>query len=380
MLTATATIVTTGVLPIATTGVLPIATIGVLPSAARAAGPNEPFLGDLDGDRLPDWVMLRKLPRACAVEVRYARPGGGFLPPRQYVYRVPGSPGTLACPELGAAVDLDPPAPPSQPGPAELVLGWYDGPPRRAGYDLLVLRNLAVAARVPAIDRPNHLGLTDFDGDRRLDVYLWTDQGEGFASYLNLGTGRLAAGPVRYCADRVQYRLADFDRDGATDLAVAYANRCGDRADGVAVVLDDGSVVDLQVGFDSRTSWTIHVLNADSNAFPDIVAYQQPSGRRWTFLGIGNGTFVRSPAARPDVVTVGLTGSVRIPVLANDWASRRAVVSIGTPPTEGSATVADGRTIVYRPNPTAGSIDRFDYRITQDGRISEASVLVRITP
>ncbi|MFC6022308.1 Ig-like domain-containing protein [Plantactinospora solaniradicis] len=356
-----------------------IIAISVVPSAAQAAGPNEPFLGDLNGDRLLDWISLRNLPDACAVVVQFGRPGGGFLLPRQYVYQVPGSPGTLSCPQLGVAVDLDA-APPFQPGPAELVLGWYEGPPSRSGLDLLVLRNFVASAWIPSIDRPNYIGLADFNGDRRLDVYLWTDQGEGFASYLNPGTGGLVPGPVRYCAGRVQYRLADFDRNGAVDLAVAYADRCDDGANGVAVVLANGSVVNLLGGYDSTPSWTIHVLNADRNNLPDVLTYQQPSGRRWTFLGIGNGGFVMSPVARQDVVTVGADGSVRIPVLVNDWASRRAVVSISTPPTDGTAVVRDRRTVVYRPGPTAGSVDQFSYRITQDGRTSGATVLVRITP
>ncbi|GAB3962700.1 FG-GAP-like repeat-containing protein [Plantactinospora veratri] len=346
---------------------------------ARAGGPSEPFLGDLNGDSVLDRARLDGTRRACAVVVEFGRPGGGYLPPQRHPYQLPGGTRSADCPQLGVAVDLDP-ASPTTPGPAELVVGWYDGPPSRPDYDLLVLRNFTVSARVPAIDRPNYMGLADFDGDRRPDVYLWTDQGQGFATYLNPGTGTLTPGPVRFCAGRVQYRLADFDRDRAMDVAIAYAEHCGDGSDGVAVVLDDGTVVRLQQSYDDRQSWTVDTLNANRDGNPDLLLYRQPIGRIWTFLGTGNGSFVSSPLAIGDTATVTVTGSVRIPVLGNDWASRRASISVVVPPATGSTEVTSSRMIVYRPAATVGATDRFVYRITQDGRTSDATVLVRIVP
>jgi hypothetical protein len=361
--TAAATIIAMGTVP---------------PAAAWAAGPGELVYGYLDGDRLIDRARLGATARSCAVLVELGRPEGVYLPPRWYPYQVPGNGSSLVCPNLGVAVDLDE-HPPQRPGPAELVVGWYGGDPGRSGNDLLVLRNFTVSMALPALDKPNYIGLADFDGDRRLDVYTWTDQGEGFATYLNTGGGILVPGPVRYCADQREYRLADFNRNGATDLVIAYDDRCADGWYGVTVVLDDGTVFELQNADDGRPSWMITVLYADRNDVPDILVYQ-PSGELWTFLGVGNGTFVRSPLAIRDTATVAVTETVRIMVLANDWASRRARVSIVVPPRYGTVDLAGGRSILYRPGPVSELTDQFVYRVTQDGHTSDAPVLVKVLP
>jgi hypothetical protein len=342
---------------------------------AGAAGPSDPLYGDLNGDGLLDRARLGTANRSCAVLVESGRPEGDYLAPRSHPYRVPGGGAPTACPDLGVAVDLD-----AAPGPAELVLGWYDGNPGRSGQDLLVLRDYRVAAVLPALRQLNFIGLADFDGDRRQDLYLWTDQGEGLASFLNTGTGTLTPGPVRYCAGPLTPRLADFDSDGAADVAIAYVDGCGDDSHGVAVVYGDGRVVDLQRGVDDRSRWTMHVLDSDRSGVPDVLTYHRPSGERRTFLAAGDGTFVRSPLATRDVVTVGAGGSVRIPVLRNDWASLRARVSVSVPPAYGAVEIGADGAVVYRPDPGAGPVDRFTYRISQDGQTSDAVVSIRVAP
>ncbi|MDG4789588.1 VCBS repeat-containing protein [Micromonospora sp. WMMD1102] len=346
-------------------------------SASGAARPNEPFLGDVDGDGVVDRVRLGVARPDCAVWVEGGRPDGGYQPAQRYTYRAPGAGRSARCPELGVAVDLDP-GQPTVPGRAELVVGWYAGPPDRSGQDLLVLRNFAVSARMPALDSPNEIGLADFDGDRRPDVYLWTDQGEGFATYLNSGTGTLVPGPVRFCAARVQQRLADFDRDGAMDVAIAYADRCDDGSDGVVVVLDAGTTVGLQRDHHGRVGWTVDVLNADRGGTSDVLTYRQPTGEPGTFLGTGDGRFVSAPLAVPDTATVPVGGSVHIPLLANDWCGRRCQLTVVVPPSSGSVEVSGSHAVSYRPDATVESTDRFVYRLVQDGRTSEASVVVRV--
>ncbi|MBE1484745.1 Ig-like domain-containing protein [Plantactinospora soyae] len=351
-----------------------IATGAVAP-AAWADGPGEPLYGYLNADTLPDLAWLGTAPpRNCAVRVRFGRPGGGYLAPREYTYRGPGGGGPGACPDLGVAVDLD------DSGTAELVLGWYAGHPGRSGDDLLVLRNFALSAGLQALQRPNFLGLADFDGDRRQDIYEWTDQGEGFATYLNDGTGTLRPGPVRYCAGSLQYKLADFDLDGATDMAIVYVDRCADGAHGVAVVFDDGTVTELPGVPGGEWSWTINVLDADHNGVPDVLTYYHPTGLHNTFLGVGDGTFVSSPLAVQDAVTVSGTVPTSLPLLANDWVSRRARLSIVTPPMFGTLRVTAGRSVVYTPTSAPGVADRFVYQVTQDDRSSNATVIVKIAP
>ncbi|WP_159079397.1 FG-GAP-like repeat-containing protein [Plantactinospora sp. BC1] len=351
-----------------------LATITAAPPG-RAGGPNDPLYGDLNGDGLLDRARLGTVTRSCAVLVESGRPEGGYLPPHSHAYRLPGPGAPTGCPDLGVAVDLD-----AAPVPAaELVLGWYGGNPGRSGDDLLVLRDYRVTAALPALRRPNFIGLADFDGDRRRDVYLWTNQGQGFVSFLNPGTGTLVPGPVRYCAGPLTPRLADFDSDGATDVAIAYVDGCADGAHGIVVLYGDGRVLDLQRSVGRRSGWTMQVLDADRSGVPDVLTYHRPSGDRRTFLAAGNGSFVRSPVAIRDVRTVAAGGSVRIAVLENDWASRRAGVSVLVPPAYGVVRV-EGRTIVYRPNPDSGPVDRFAYRISQDGHTSDGEVAIRIAP
>ncbi|MBF9133466.1 hypothetical protein I0C86_31575 [Plantactinospora sp. S1510] len=362
----------------ATAATAAVIALGAVAPAARAAGPGEAFYGDLDGDGLLDRARLGAAVRYCLVLVEIGQAQGGYLSPEEHRYRVPGRASSAVCPGLGVAVDLDPVAT-GDPGTAELVVGWFSGNPGQPRQDLLVLRNFTVSTTLDALRRPNMVGLADFDGDRRLDVYAWTDQGEGFATYLNPGIGTLLPGPVRFCARQQQYRLADFDQNGATDLVLAYVGRCDDGTHGVAVVLDDGTVTELRSAPDGGPGWTINVLYANRDRVPDIVVYHQQGGGLRTFLGVGNGTFVESPLAVRDTATVALAGSVRIPVLVNDSASRRAAVSIVVPPVYGTVEVTDGRTVEYRPGPVPDLTDQFVYRVTQDGHTSDATVVVKIT-
>ncbi|MGI5212296.1 FG-GAP-like repeat-containing protein [Plantactinospora sp. CA-290183] len=359
----------------AVTATVTIIAVGGAVATARADGPGRPLYGDLNGDNLLDRAWLDDAPpRGCAVRVEFGRPGGGYLPAREYTYPGPGGGASTACPDLGVAVDLD------GVGGAELVVGWFNGRPGGAGPDLLVLRDFRVWTGFRAIRRPNFIGLADFNGDGRLDLYAWTDQGQGLATYLNDGTGTLRPGPVRYCGAPIDHRLADFDRDGAMDVAIAYVRGCASGSSGVVVVLDDGTVVPLQSAAGGRPSWTINVLDADRNGVPDVLTYSQSTGQPATFLGVGNGTFVASPLAVRDALTVSGRTPTTVPVLRNDWTSRRVAVSIVTPPTVGTVRVVAGRTVVYTPGTVPGVTDRFVYRITQDGRTSDAVVILKVVP
>ncbi|MFC6022309.1 Ig-like domain-containing protein [Plantactinospora solaniradicis] len=344
-------------------------------SSAIAGGPGEPIIADVNGDGRADRVVLDFVivgtSTACRTVVSLGVVGGGLGPAQPYTYlSLPRD--EPNCADMGVGLNLD--ADPA----AELAVGWFAGPPTTVPYTLLVLDNFRVTRGFHTIFQPSFMGTADFDGDRRLDMYEWTDQGAGFASYLATGTGLLVPGPVKHCSGPLTNRLADFNRNGATDVVIAYIEGCAAYFSGVVVVLDDGRQVHLRTDVEGLASWTVEVADANRDGVPDVITYNQLTNAIDTFIGVGNGTFVLSPLAVRDYPTVSGSRATGIVVLANDFASDRARVTIWTPPRHGTVKVTTNRTIIYTPNRVHGKTDTFVYRLTQDGKTSNASVSIKI--
>ncbi|AVT38822.1 FG-GAP-like repeat-containing protein [Plantactinospora sp. BB1] len=348
-----------------------IAATGVAAPAARAGWQDEPIIADVNGDGRPDRNTLGAVPGTsdCAVRVELGLAGGGYGAPLSYPYLTSAS----YCPDMGVGLDLDSDA------ADELAVTWFAGPPSSIDDTLLVLDSFAVSAGFDTIDQPSYIGTADFDGDGRQDVYEWTDQGDGFSTYLNTGTGALTPGPVRYCSGRPQYHLADFDADGAMDVTLAYAEGCGAYFTGVVVVLDNGTVVDLQGDAYGDDFWTVAVSDVNGDGRLDVVTTSDVTGAQSVFVGTGTGSFVPAPTAIRDNSRVSAVRATGIPVLANDFATSGTRVTIVTRPAHGTVQVTTGRTVIYRPYPGhRASSDRFVYRLTDSGRTSNAAVSLRI--
>jgi hypothetical protein len=347
-------------------------------AAARAAGPGAPFYGDLNGDRLTDRATLAPAPPdRCAVAVRWGRPGGSYGPAETHTYPAPSRLVPAQCPDLGVIVDL------GRDGSAELVVGWFAGRPPGVGYDLLVLRNFQPSGGFAALFQPSAIGTADFNGDGRKDVYEWTDQGEGFATYLNTAAGALVPGPLRFCAGQVSSRLADFDRDGAMDVAVSYLERCGDGSSGVGVALDNGSVLPLQQDPTGSHFWTADVEDADGNGVPDLRTVDRLTGKVSHFITVAPRAFAMAPTPKHDVVTATIAKKVAIPVLANDAVTLNARVTIVTPPRYGRAVVTQTKTVIYIPPavlPPGSNTDKLVYQVVDDGVTARAAVVVCLRP
>ncbi|MFY1687622.1 FG-GAP-like repeat-containing protein [Plantactinospora sp. WMMB782] len=344
-------------------------------SGAAAGGPGEAVIADVNGDTRPDRVVLDRLvgaSTACRAVVSLGLPGGGYGAAQPYTYlSVPAT--EPNCPDMGVGLNLD-----TDP-PDELAVAWSAGPPSTVSHTLLVLDNFGIAGGFNTIYQPSFIGAADFNGDGRQDVYEWTDQGEGFATYLATGIRGLTPGPVRHCSGPLTHRLADFDRDGAMDVVIAYIEGCAAYFSGVVVVLDDGRLIHLHADVEGFDSWTVETEDANRDGVPDVTTYSELTGEVTTFIGVGNGTFVRSPVAVRDYPTVSGVKATGIVVLANDYfAAGRLKVSIWTPPRYGTLKVTTNGTIIYTPNPVHGRTDTFVYRLTQDGRTSNAAVSLRI--
>ena len=351
-----------------------VSAVGLGASGAAAGGPGEPIFADVNGDALADRSVLDSVAGvtvACQVVVSLGMAGGGFQPPQAYTYlSLPAD--EPNCADMGVGLNLD------QDVPAELAVAWFSGPPSTVPNTLLVLDNFQVIRGFNTIFQPSFIGTADFDGDRRQDIYEWTDQGEGFVTYLNTGTGGLVPGPVHYCSGPLAHQLADFDRNGAMDVVIAYIEGCGEFFSGVVVIRDDGSQLNLHGDVDGLASWTVDASDANHDGLPDVTTYNQVTGEITTFLSLGTGAFVRSPVAVRDYPTVSGIKATAIPVLANDYASDRAKVTIWTPPQYGTVKVTTSRTVIYTPNAIHGRTDVFVYRITQDGKTSNAAVSLKI--
>lgn len=351
-----------------------IAWVGVRTSDAWAGGPGDPIVADLNGDGRPDRAVLDLVlgaAAACRVVVSLGLAGGGFAAPQAYTYlSLPAD--EPNCADMGVGLNLDADV------AAELAVTWFAGPPSTVPHTLLVLDNFRVARGFDTIFQPSFIGTADFDGDRRQDIYEWTDQGEGFASYLATGTGTLVPGPVRHCSGPLNHQLADFNQNGAMDVVIAYIEGCGVYFSGVVVVRDDGSLVHLHADLEGLASWAVETTDANHDGLVDVTTYNQMTGEITTFISLGTGAFVRSPVAIRDYPTVSGIKATGIRVLANDYASDRAKVTIWTQPQHGTVKVTTDRTIIYTPNPVPGKTDTFVYRLTQDGRTSNAAVSLKI--
>ncbi|MBF9133465.1 hypothetical protein I0C86_31570 [Plantactinospora sp. S1510] len=343
-------------------------------SPAAAGGPGESIVADVNGDARPDRVVLDIVVAAtasCRVVVSLGLVGGGFGAPQPYTYlTLPAS--EPNCPDMGVGLNLDADV------AAELAVTWFAGPPTTISNTLLVLDNFRTTRGFNTVYQPSYIGTADFDGDRRQDIYEWTDQGEGFVSYLATASGTLVPGPVRHCSGPLTHRLADFDQNGAMDVVIAYIEGCGDYFSGVVVVRDNGAMVHLHADVAGLASWTVEVGDANHDGRTDITTYNQMNGAIATFISLGNGNFIRSPTAIRDYPTVSGVKATGIQVLANDYATDRARVTIWTPPQHGTVKVTTNGTVIYTPNPVHGTTDSFVYRLTEDGRTSNAAVSLKI--
>ena len=210
------------------------------------------------------------------INARLGLPGGGFGPMTRFPYLTVPAP-EPNCPDLGTAANIDFTTVQS------LVLGWFAGPPSSISTTGLILRQFTVVETFDGQEMPSFMGTADFDGDGRADVYEWSDQGEGYTTYLAVAANAtLTAGPEKWCANPRQLQLRDFTANRAQDALISYIEQCDDYSSGVVVALDNGAVTHLELDPLGQTTWSAKVVFANDDTSPTYSRSTRPPASRPT--------------------------------------------------------------------------------------------------
>lgn len=336
---------------------------------AAAAGPGDPIFGNFNMDAFPDRLVLGAIaPNLCSMIVSYGAGSGVFVPPIAFVYPLPGGFTGVPCPDIGTAFDADADA------ADEIWIAWSGGPPPGVTYNRLAIDHTfaAITTFDAPITAPTHMGTADFLG-RGMDTPY--SVGPGGYSTTVVQAGSAVLGPQRWCSvDAPAYSHARFDNDAAIDTVLSYRQACGDNSSGVVVLLDDGTVRQMEHDPTGESRWRISTSYLGDDRFLDVQTENVATGRIENYHSTGAGTFVRGPKANTDRLTLPSSRPIAIDVLANDWVATSAEVTLTSPPRYGRVQVLSDRRILYSPNPTHGRTDRFTYTLVRDGRRSSATV------
>ena len=251
---------------------------------------------------------------------------------------------------------------------------------------------------------------TDVDGDA-LTVADVTSPSHGTATVADAGTITYTPETDFNGADRFTYTVAD----GQGGIAEASVSITVTSVNDAPVAVDDAATTD------EETAVTVEVLTNDTDVDGDAltVADVTPPAHgtatvadagtitytpetdfngadRFTYTvadgqgGIAEASVIitvtpvnDAPVAADDAATTKEETATTLDVLANDTDADGDPLTVDdvTPPTHGTATMADEGTITYTPETDFNGADRFTYTISDgQGSTAEATIIITVTP
>jgi tRNA A-37 threonylcarbamoyl transferase component Bud32 len=247
--------------------------------------PVAPVIADVDRDGRPDLVVA--LAADNAVAVLLGQPTGNFLPAAGSPFPVGSDPIHVEVADLDGDLRPDLAVASGHSNSLTLLRGDGTGSLHPVGNSVPVGRN------------PRTVRVTDFDGDGRSDLVVANFEGESLAVLRGDGAWGFTAGrasPLAVGRNPWGLVVADLDRDGSPDLAVA--SESGHTLD---VLKGDG-----QGGF-ARTPGSplkvgahpFDVTTADVNgdAKPDLISANTYDHTLTVLLGNGQGGFHEAPGS-----------------------------------------------------------------------------------
>ncbi|MBE1488367.1 Ig-like domain-containing protein [Plantactinospora soyae] len=354
---------------------LTVVSATAVPPTARAGARGDVLFGDYNSDGFQDEAVLGAiLPNLCSTIVTYGAAPGFYTPPIAYTYLALGGSATPDCPDIGVAANVDD-------DPAdELWIAWSQGAPATVDFNRLVLQTPSFTPTIrytSTIIRPTFIGKAVFDASGQYSPYAI---GPGGLLSSIIEGDVVVAGPVAFCSvDAPTVQIADWNSDGIDSVLLTYTRGCTDNSNGVVEIRQDGAIRHLEIDPAGRTAWTARLTNANGDRFPDVRTVNQTTGEVSYFINNGGGDFslTRAPDANTDQVTLATVRPLAIDILANDFVSRYAEITITVPPRYGTVQVLSDRRVIYRPNPTHGRTDRFTYQLVEEGKRSSATVNIR---